>query len=292
MSGSAVLRARNVIKHFGSGPTRVRAVDDVSLEIMPGEIVLIMGPSGSGKTTLLSMLGALLKPSSGTIRLGDTEISALPESQLPGVRAHRLGFIFQAFNLLDALTVEENILLPAQLAPGGVTEARGRVDDLLERLGLAARRSAYPRTLSGGEKQRVAIARALVNRASLVLADEPTGNLDSETGQEVTMILHDIARDEGCSVVIVTHDPRIEDIADRVLWLEDGRLGDRRSEHQTWTRDPVCGMLVEASTAEFTEEHAGRTFAFCSRGCLERFRSDPAAYAESDLMTTGVREAP
>jgi putative ABC transport system ATP-binding protein len=284
MSDEALLSARNVTKDFGSGPTRVRAVDDVSLDIAPGEIVLIMGPSGSGKTTLLSMLGALLRPTAGTIRLGDTNVSALPESRLPEVRARSIGFIFQAFNLLDALTVEENVLLPAQLAPGGVRAARSRVGELLDRLDLTARRRAYPRTLSGGEKQRVAIARALVNRAPLILADEPTGNLDSQKGQEVTMILHDIARDQRCSVVIVTHDPRIEEVADRVLWLEDGRLGSRRAAHQSWTRDPVCGMLVEASGADFVHELGAERYAFCSRGCLERFRADPAAYVITDAM--------
>ncbi len=284
MSASPILAARNVIREFGSGHARVRAVDDVSLDIAPGEIVLIMGPSGSGKTTLLSMLGALLRPTSGSIHLDGTDISTLSEAQLPKIRSRRIGFIFQAFNLLDALTVEENVLLPAQLAPGGVRAARARVAQLLDRLDLAERSHAHPRTLSGGEKQRVAIARALVNRAPLLLADEPTGNLDSQKGQEVTMILHDIARDEGCSVVIVTHDPRIEEVADRVLWLEDGRLGDRGARGRSWTRDPVCGMLVEASSADYGEHFGAQRFAFCSEGCLERFRAVPEFYLEATAM--------
>lgn len=278
MSTPPVLEATRITKSFGSGPTRVVAVDRVSLAVRAGEIVLVMGPSGSGKTTLLSMIGGLLRPTNGSIRIGRSEITALPEREVARVRATHVGFIFQGFNLLDALTVEENVLLPAQLTAGGIDEARPRARDLLERLEIIGRRDAFPPTLSGGEKQRVAIARALMNRPPLLLADEPTGNLDSEKGKEVTMILHDAARDEGCSVVIVTHDPRIEEVADRVLWLEDGRLGERASRQVSWTRDPVCGMLVEAGNTGFVEEHGSVRFAFCSRGCLNRFRQDPEAY--------------
>jgi putative ABC transport system ATP-binding protein len=281
MENSSILRTRNLSKHFGSGTTAVRAVDDVSLDIGEGEIIVIMGPSGSGKTTLLSMMGGLMRPTAGQVFIGDTEIWSLSESELPKIRAHQIGFIFQAFNLLDALTVEENVLLPAQLAPGGVRAARGRMQELLERLDLTPRRRAHPGTLSGGEKQRVAIARALINRAPLILADEPTGNLDSRKGMEVSMILHDVARDEGCSVVVVTHDPRVEDVADRVLWLEDGKIRDRRSEVHSWVRDPVCGMRVDEWTAVHSSEHASRRYVFCSQACLERFRDDPDAYVSA-----------
>ena len=244
MSSTPVIEARHLTKIFGSGHAEVHAVNDVSLSIEHGELVLIMGPSGSGKTTLLSMLGGLLRPTSGEIFLGGTEITALGESKLPRVRAHKVGFVFQSFNLLEALTVEENILFPAQLVQGGSEESRRRAAALIERLGLAERQKSRPATLSGGEKQRVAIARALINAPALILADEPTGNLDSAKGQEVMMILHDIARDEGRSVILVTHDPRVEDVADRVLWLEDGSLRDRKLEPHEWVRDPVCGMRV------------------------------------------------
>lgn len=263
----------------------MRAVDNVSLDIGAGEIVLIMGPSGSGKTTLLSMMGGLMRPTSGDVYIGETGIWRLSERELPKIRAHRIGFIFQAFNLLDALTVEENILLPAQLAPEGVRGARPRMEELIARLGLAERRKALPGTLSGGEKQRVAIGRALINRPPLILADEPTGNLDSQTGMEVGMILLDLAKEEGVSVVVVTHDPRVEDIADRVLWLEDGRIRDRRSEVHTWLRDPVCGMKVDEWTTLLSLEHDGRRYAFCSRQCLDRFQKAPTSYASA-------REAP
>jgi putative ABC transport system ATP-binding protein len=241
-----------------------------------------MGPSGSGKTTLLSMLGGLLRPSSGTVAIDGVDIASASERDLPAIRALKVGFIFQAFNLLEALTVEENVLFPAQLRPGGVRAARGRARHLLDALGLAHRRVSLPRTLSGGEKQRVAIARALINQPPLILADEPTGNLDSHSGQEVMMVLHDIARDEGRSVVFVTHDPRVEEIADRVLWLEDGALRDRKTEPHDWVIDPVCGMRIDARTAVSSAEHGGRTYRFCSARCRERFGDDPGAYLEKE----------
>jgi len=278
MTASPLLTASNLSKHYGHGHTEVRAVNDVSMQIERGEIVLIMGPSGSGKTTLLSMLGGLLRPTRGQIEIDGIEITTLPESALPAIRAHKVGFIFQTFNLLEALTVEENILFPAQLQSGGIREARPRAAALIDTLGLAHRRRALPRTLSGGEKQRVAIARALINEPRLILADEPTGNLDSETGQEVMMILHAIARDEGRAVLLVTHDPRVEEIADRVLWLEDGALRDRKTEDHTWSRDPVCGMRVDEWTAKYATEHAGHRYVFCSEHCHDQFVNQPSLY--------------
>lgn len=278
MSEQPLLRADHLTRRFGSGAAEVVAVNDVSLALQRGELALIMGPSGSGKTTLLSMLGALLRPSSGTVTIDGVEATALSESRLPELRARKLGFVFQAFNLLDALSVEENILFPALLAPGGTRAARSRAEALMERLGLGPRRSARPPTLSGGEKQRVAIARALINAPPLLLADEPTGNLDSQSGQEVTMILHDVARDDGASVLIVTHDPRVEEIADRVLWLEDGSLRDRKAEPHEWMRDPVCGMRIDAWTATIEARHDGARYVFCSARCLERFEAEPGTY--------------
>jgi len=248
------------------------------MNIYRGELVLIMGPSGSGKTTLLSMLGSLLKPTSGRIWLNNQEISSLSEKQLPRIRAHNIGFVFQSFNLLDALTVEENILLPASLMPAGIKGARMRCKKLIERLELEHRAHALPPTLSGGEKQRVAIARALINQPPVILADEPTGNLDSEKGQEVMMILHDVVREEGCTVILVTHDNRIEDIADRLLWLEDGALRDRISEQHAWVKDPVCGMRVDEWTARQQTIYKEKKYTFCSSRCLQRFESNPERY--------------
>jgi len=279
-----LLQAMNLCKYFGHGSTEIRAVDNVSLTIKPGELVLIMGPSGSGKTTLLSMLGSLLSPSSGEILLAGAMLSKMKHAEIAQLRACKIGFVFQAFNLLEALSVEENILFPARLAPGGVSAAKSRLNQLLDRLDLSKRRKALPATLSGGEKQRVAIARALINQPVILLADEPTGNLDSHKGQEVMMILHDIARDDGCAVLMVTHDPRVEEIADRVLWLEDGKLRDRKQEPHEWSIDPVCGMRVDAWTASITATYKGNKYVFCTSRCLERFKEHPEKYVTQQFQ--------
>ncbi|MCW8957080.1 MAG: ATP-binding cassette domain-containing protein [Gammaproteobacteria bacterium] len=278
MTREIIIRTQDLSRHFGRGETIVRAVNEVSMDIYQGELVVIMGPSGSGKTTLLSMLGTLLKPTSGVILLHGIEVTALGEQRLPIIRAQHIGFVFQGFNLLDALTLEENILLPAGLLPGGVNAARERCNYLIEQLQLSHRRYARPPTLSGGEKQRVAIARALINRPPLILADEPTGNLDSEKGQEVMMILHNIVRDEACTVIMVTHDNRVEDVADRLLWLEDGKLRDRKTEKHSWVKDPVCGMRVDEWTAAVMSDYNGSRYVFCSSRCQQRFMEDPEHY--------------
>ena len=223
------LQVTHISKRYGSGTIEVTAVHDVSLSVSPGEIVLIMGPSGSGKTTLLSMLGALLKPTEGTIQLKGTVISALAENRLPDIRLKQFGFVFQDFNLLSALTALENVAIVAELAGTRSSEARRKAAALLTELGLGVRLNFLPEKLSGGEKQRVAIARALVNEPALILADEPTANLDSKIGQEIMRLLRRIAKEQGRSVIIVSHDQRIREIADRVLWLEDGEF--RKEEY-------------------------------------------------------------
>jgi len=218
------LEIAHVTKRYGSGPTEVTAVRDVSLSVMPGEVVLIMGPSGSGKTTLLSMLGALLKPTEGSIRLNGVDLSGLAENRLPDIRLRQFGFVFQDFNLLSALNVVENVAIVAELAGLRSGAARRKAAALLTELGLGERLHFLPEKLSGGEKQRVAIARALVNEPALILADEPTANLDSKIGQEIIRLLRKIAKGQGRSVIIVSHDQRIRDFADRVLWLQDGQF--------------------------------------------------------------------
>jgi putative ABC transport system ATP-binding protein len=237
---TSTLQVTHVSKRYGSGTTEVIAVRDVSLSVAPGEIVLIMGPSGSGKTTLLSMLGALLKPSEGEIHLNGDVISALAENRLPDIRLKQFGFIFQDFNLLSALTALENVAIVAELGGMKSGAARKKAAALLTELGLGERLNFLPEKLSGGEKQRVAIARALVNDPALILADEPTANLDSKIGHEIMRLLRSIAKEQGRSVVIVSHDQRIKDIADRVLWLEDGQF----KEMVTMATDPVCGMTL------------------------------------------------
>jgi len=276
-TNDSTLSVEHVSKRFGSGETEVMAVRDISLSVAPGEVVLIMGPSGSGKSTLLSMLGALLKPTEGEIRLGDEVLSALSENRLPSVRLRQFGFIFQDFNLLSALTVLENVALVAELAGAKRGEARGKARAQLTELGLGERLDFLPEKLSGGEKQRVAIARALINDPALILADEPTANLDSSIGHEVMRLLRHIAKEQYRSVIIVSHDARIKDIADRVLWLEDGQFKDMVS----MATDPVCGMAVEKEKAAVAE-WKGRTFYFCSRGCRNEFFEDPESFTDGD----------
>ena len=268
------LQITHITKRYGSGSTEVTAVRDVSLGVRPGEIVLIMGPSGSGKTTLLSMLGALLKPTEGTIQLNGIVLSALAENQLPDIRLRQFGFVFQDFNLLSALSALENVAIVAELAGVKTSEAKRKAASLLTELGLGERLHFLPEKLSGGEKQRVAIARALVNDPSLILADEPTANLDSKIGHEIMRLLRRIATEHpakgggagGRSVVIVSHDQRIKDIADRILWLEDGEF----KEMVTMAVDPVCGMALEQDKA-VRMEWQGSTYYFCANGCREEF---------------------
>ena len=260
------LDVRDVTKRFGDDETAVLAVRGVSLAVVPGEMVLIMGPSGSGKTTLLSMMGALLKPTGGSIQLDGTAISELSEGRLPDIRLRRFGFIFQDFNLLSALSVLENVAIVAELAGLGGRAAREKARALLRDFGLGERLDFLPEKLSGGEEQRVAIARALINDPMLILADEPTANLDSKIGHEIMRLLRGIAKDQGRSVVIVSHDQRIRDIADRVLWLEDGAFRDI----VTMATDPVCEMAVERARAVSAERN-GETYFFCSRGCRDEF---------------------
>ena len=264
-----IMQVEHVTRRFGRGGTEVVAVQDVSLSVAPGEVVLIMGPSGSGKTTLLSMLGGLLQPSDGRIRIGDDVLTELDERHLPDVRLHHLGFIFQDFNLLSALTCLDNVAMVGQLNGMSRKESRQRARELLEQLGLGHRLNFLPEKLSGGEKQRVAIARALVNQPDIILADEPTANLDSHHGQETMRLLRNIAKEENRSVIIVSHDQRIKDIADRVLWLEDGEF----KNEVEMSRDPVCGMSVDLETAPAQVEWNGRTYVFCANGCREEFLS-------------------
>jgi len=227
MSATYSLELRDLSKIYGSGNTEVRAVDQVDLQVKPGEIVLIMGPSGSGKTTLLSMAGLLLRPTLGDIWINGTHATQLSEHQLPGLRLRSVGFVFQSYNLIASLTARENVELVMNMAGVKGVKAHQRSLELLQLLSLESRADHLPADLSGGQKQRVAIARALANDPPLILADEPTGNLDSKTGHEVMELLCcGLGRDNGRSIVIVTHDHRLREIADRVLWLEDGHLSE------------------------------------------------------------------
>ena len=273
---TTTLAIRGVTKQFGHGATSVEAVRGVGLSVDSGEVLLIMGPSGSGKSTLLSIMGALLRPTAGTVTLNGVAISQLPERDLPPVRLREFGFVFQDFNLLAALSALENVALVAELAGTARAEALRRAGELLTELGLAERVAFLPDQLSGGEKQRVAIARALINDPSVILADEPTANLDSSNGHEIMRTLRAVAKERGRSVVIVSHDQRIRDIADRVVWLEDGQLRDL----MTMAVDPVCGMSVEHDRA-VTLEQGGELRFFCSRGCRAEFLGELDGPAET-----------
>jgi len=219
-----ILKMVGVTKVFGSGDKAVTALDDVSLEARVGEVVLVMGPSGSGKTTLLTIAGALLTPTRGSVWLCGTNLSNMSAGRLASIRREKVGFIYQSFNLLEALTALENVrLVTSARTPNGAMSG-DRAREMLDILGLGRRLHALPRHLSDGEKQRVAIARALAKNPALMLADEPTANLDAKRGHEVTELLRRKALEMDKAVIIVSHDYRIRDVADHVVWLEDGRL--------------------------------------------------------------------
>lgn len=262
-----LVRIRQLSKVFGQGAARVDAVRAVDLELFKGEIVLVMGPSGSGKTTLLSMLGGLLRPTSGEIWVGDADIAGLSERLLPAFRARTFGFIFQDFNLVAALSVRENVEVVLNLAGQRGLAARARATRLLDSLGLHPRLDYAVGQISGGEKQRVAIARAIANQPTLILADEPTANLDSHHGAETMRLLCQLAKEDGTTVVIVSHDERLREIADRVLWLEDGHF----RSLQALVRDPVCGMLVDPDRAVTLEVGPGQLLSFCATGCRDQY---------------------
>jgi putative ABC transport system ATP-binding protein len=215
---------RDVVKVYRRAKNEVRALGGVSLEVPRGQFVSVMGSSGSGKSTLLNLLGALDVPSSGAVFIDGREISRLPDDELSRFRREHLGFVFQFFNLLPTLTAVENVVLPALLAGRPRDEVEPRAHALLEQFGLAGRAHHAPDELSGGEMQRVAVARALLGEPSLLLADEPTGNLDSKTGAEVLRLIRDATRERHLTVVMVTHDPRAAEVGDRLVRLADGLI--------------------------------------------------------------------
>ena len=217
-----LIRVDAVHKHFSTGKLDVHALRGIDLEIQHGEFVAIMGPSGSGKTTLLEILGCLSHPTSGSYRLDGRPVDAIDPDGLAKLRGEQIGFVFQSFNLLPRLTVVENVELPLSYRGVSRRERRARAQAVLTRVGLSHRSRHQPAEISGGERQRVAIARALVNDPSLVLADEPTGNLDTATGNEILGLLRDVNSD-GSTVVIVTHDPKIGEQARRRVLLRDGQ---------------------------------------------------------------------
>jgi putative ABC transport system ATP-binding protein len=225
MNENEIVCARGLGKNYGSGEGLVRAVDQVDLEVARGETLAIMGPSGCGKSTLLHLLGGLDRPTAGELWLNGRRIDGFSERTFAQLRRHEVGFVFQAYHLMDELTAQENVELPALLAGRKPRAARRRASELLEQVGLADRATHLPSALSGGQRQRVAIARALANEPQLLLADEPTGNLDSAATLEV-LRLFEVLRLTGLTLVIVTHDERIAATADRLVSMRDGAFVD------------------------------------------------------------------
>jgi putative ABC transport system ATP-binding protein len=220
----AQISVRGVSKSFQEGIHQVPVLHGIDLDVTAGEVVLIMGPSGSGKTTLLSIMGCILRATSGSVRIAGQEVATLPERDLPRVRLQHIGFIFQGFNLFPTLTVGENVELSLELKGVANAEAKREAKGLLEQVELAGKYDSFPADLSGGQKQRVAVARALAGSPGLILADEPTAALDSHSGRNVMQILRDLAHAHNKAVVIVTHDNRVLEFGDRIIHMEDGRI--------------------------------------------------------------------
>ncbi|ESA36891.1 abc exporter atp-binding family [Leptolyngbya sp. Heron Island J] len=224
MAISPTVRINNLNHSFGKSTLRRSVLQDINLELYPGEIVLLTGPSGSGKTTLLTLMGALRSVQTGSLKIFDQELRGVRKRKLVRLR-NQIGFIFQSHNLLDCLTAAENVGMALKLHSGlSVAERHRRTDQILQLVGLDDHGHKYPDQLSGGQKQRVAIARALVSQPKIVLADEPTASLDSHSGRDVVNLIQQLAHQQHCTVLLVTHDVRILDIAERTLHIEDGRL--------------------------------------------------------------------
>jgi putative ABC transport system ATP-binding protein len=223
-NGQAAVRTEQVTRHYRMGAAMVRAVDDVTLTIQDGEFVALLGSSGSGKSTLLNLLAGLDRPTSGAVLAHGRNLAAMSSSDLARHRSHTIGIVFQAFNLLPRMTLEENVELPLRLAEVDRAERTARVHEAIERVHLAARLTHRPSELSGGEQQRAALARALVNRPTILLADEPTGNLDSVTGDEIMNLLREI-NESGVTIIMVTHEQdRAERYARRLIHMKDGKV--------------------------------------------------------------------
>jgi putative ABC transport system ATP-binding protein len=221
-----IIQTIQLTKVFGQGETAVMAVDHINLSIARSEFVAVMGPSGCGKSTLLHLLGGLDRPTEGDVLIAGHNLTDMNDTQLSELRRRRLGFIFQFYNLIPVLTATENVALPLLLDGARPAEAKAKAVDWLEKVGLGDRAAHRPDQLSGGQQQRVAIARALISEPELILADEPTGNLDSRAGDEVVALLDQVTEKWGRAIVMVTHDPRIAAYADRIIFLKDGKLVD------------------------------------------------------------------
>lgn len=236
------VETRGLRRRFGAGDTQVEALRGVDLQLHEGEFLAVMGASGSGKSTLLHLIGGLDRPSEGTVIVGGADLASLDDDALTLLRRRRIGFVFQFFNLLPILTAEENVALPLVIDGVGESEATARAVAAMESVGIAHRRAHRPSELSGGEQQRVAVARALVTEPVLILADEPTGNLDSAAGDQVVALLRRLSDERKQTILMVTHDPKDAAVADRLVTLKDGRVSD---EQRLPKRRPAEDVLRE-----------------------------------------------
>jgi putative ABC transport system ATP-binding protein len=227
-----IVETENLSRIYGSGEVQVNALDGVSLHVDTGEFVAVMGPSGCGKSTLLHLIGGLDRPSEGTVKIEGKDLSSLDDDALTDLRREHIGFIFQFFNLLPTLTALDNTALPLVLGGMKPAEAQVKAVEWLEKLEVADRSTHRPEELSGGQRQRVAIARSMVTEPSLILADEPTGNLDSKAAEEFAVLLRETVDKWGRSILLVTHDPRISSFADRVIYLQDGKISEETQNHR------------------------------------------------------------
>ncbi|MFF3504212.1 ABC transporter ATP-binding protein [Streptomyces sp. NPDC003247] len=276
------LRLTAVRRHYGTKDARVTALDDVTLALPRGSFTAVMGPSGSGKSTLLQCAAGLDRPDSGSVRIGGTELAGLSERRLTLLRRQRIGFVFQAFNLLPALTAEQNVALPLRLA--GRRPAKARVREALRQVGLADRARHRPAELSGGQQQRVALARALITRPEVLFGDEPTGALDSATGREVLALLRGMVDTEGRTVVMVTHDPVAASYADRVVFLVAGRVhGDLTGADSETVAARMAGLEDGRPAARHVTAH------HLSRGHLSA--DQPGTARTASARTASARTA-
>jgi putative ABC transport system ATP-binding protein len=241
----AILEANDVSKNYQMGEVTVDALDGVDFVVEKGEFVAVMGPSGSGKSTLLHLLGGLDKTTDGEVNLGGRRLSVMSDKEVTLARRRNVGFVFQFYNLLPTLTAEENIALPLLIDGKKLKQYQSKIDELLELVGLTDRRKHKPDQLSGGEQQRVAIARAFVNDPDIVLADEPTGNLDSRAGEEVMKLLRRSCDELGQTIVVVTHDPKAASFADRIVFLKDGQIASEIKLEKGGDTAPILERLGE-----------------------------------------------
>jgi len=241
----AILEANGVSKQYQMGEVTVDALDGVDFVVEKGEFVAVMGPSGSGKSTLLHLLGGLDKSTEGEVTLGGRKLSVMSDKEVTLARRRNVGFVFQFYNLLPTLTAEENIALPLLIDGKKLKDYQSKIDELLELVGLTDRRKHKPDQLSGGEQQRVAIARAFVNDPDIVLADEPTGNLDSRAGEEIMKLLRRSCDELGQTIVVVTHDPKAASFADRIVFLKDGQIASEIKLEKGGDTAPILERLGE-----------------------------------------------